>query len=123
MKCRLGFLVGVVGIFFLVSGALAQVTLNFWTPFTGPDGPYMERLVNRFNEEHQGKIQVVFQIVPGGIEFNTNLALAISSKTAPEVVAIRRVDLVRFVPSMRSFTKEELGKYGINLDDFVPAPL
>ncbi|WP_427366575.1 ABC transporter substrate-binding protein [Candidatus Caldatribacterium saccharofermentans] len=123
MRSQLKLVVGILGVLFFASCAFAQVTLNFWTPFTGPDGPYMEKLVNKFNEEHQGKIQVVFQVVPGGIEFNTNLALAISSKTAPEVVAIRRVDLVRFITSMRSFTKEELSKYGIDLADFVPGPL
>jgi len=29
----------------------SEVTLEFWTPFTGPDGPFMERLVDEFNAE------------------------------------------------------------------------
>ena len=28
-----------------------QVNLNFWNPFTGPDGPFMARLVEQFNDE------------------------------------------------------------------------
>lgn len=111
----------IVGFFALVGAQ--PVTLNFWTPFTGPDGPYMEQLVNLFNQEHQGQIEVIFQIIPGGIEYNTNLALAIQSGTAPEVIAIRRVDIVRFIPQLRLFTPQELSNYGIDLADFAPGPL
>ena len=38
--------------------AKGPVELQFWTTFTGPDGPYMERMVNQFNADPEGEIEV-----------------------------------------------------------------
>ncbi len=35
----------------------AAVSLEYWNPFTGPDGPFMGQIVDAFNAEHEN-IQV-----------------------------------------------------------------
>lgn len=43
----------------------SEVTLEFWTPFSGPDGPVMQAIVERFNEEEADSgITVNMSILP-----------------------------------------------------------
>lgn len=95
--------------------------LVFWTVFTGPDGAYMERMVNQFNEEHKGKINVELRIIPGGADYITNLALAIRTGSPPSVAILSPIDYIRFKDNLTSFTKDELlNNYGLDISDFIP---
>jgi multiple sugar transport system substrate-binding protein len=59
----------------------AEVTLEYWTPFTGPDGPFMQTLVDQFNDEGT-TITVNMSIVP---EYYTELRTAAQGGTLPQV--------------------------------------
>jgi multiple sugar transport system substrate-binding protein len=59
----------------------SEVTLQFWTPFTGPDGPFMETLVDQFNEEGS-TVTVEMSIVP---EYYTELRTAAEGGSLPQV--------------------------------------
>lgn len=62
----------------------SNVQLSYWTPFTGPDGPYMNRLVQRFNaSQSQVKAQMITQS-----EYNTKLDTAFASNTLPDLAII-----------------------------------
>lgn len=57
------------------------VTLEYWTPFTGPDGPFMQELVDQFNAEETG-ITVNMQILP---DYYTEVNTAAQAGTLPHV--------------------------------------
>ncbi|NLM38875.1 MAG: ABC transporter substrate-binding protein [Firmicutes bacterium] len=113
-------LTGLVLVLLLSAVALAEpVQLQFWTPFTGPDGAYMERMVDKFNEEHAGEIEVELFILAGGADYITKLALAIRTGAPPGVVILSPNDYFRFLDSLTSWTREELiDQYGLDVDDF-----
>jgi multiple sugar transport system substrate-binding protein len=59
----------------------AEVSLTFWTPFTGPDGPFMQTLVDEFNAEDTGiTVEVTTQA-----EYYQKLRTAAQSDTLPDV--------------------------------------
>lgn len=62
----------------------ANVQLAYWTPFTGPDGPFMNRLVASFNAANPNiRVQMTTQS-----DYNTKLDTAAASDTLPDVAII-----------------------------------
>lgn len=126
MKCTSRFIVTMlvfmtVAVFSSVAFAGNPVGLTFMTPLTGADGPWMEELVDEFNEEHPD-IHVTHLVVPGGLEFNTRLATGIASATAPEIVFLRKFDMGRFLPHLQTFTVDELhDTFGVDVGDIFPS--
>lgn len=62
----------------------STVTLDYWNPFTGPDGPFMGQLVDAFNSEHPN-IQVAMTTQS---EYYTQLSTAAASGTLPDVAIV-----------------------------------
>jgi multiple sugar transport system substrate-binding protein len=60
------------------------VSLEYWNPFTGPDGPFMGELVDAFNTEHPN-IQVTMTTQN---EYYTQLSTAAASGTLPDVAIV-----------------------------------
>ena len=61
-----------------------NVQLSYWNPFTGPDGPYMSRLVTSFNSSQSNiKVQMTTQA-----EYPTKLDTAAASDTLPDIAII-----------------------------------
>ena len=87
-------LIALVGITTFVAGASAQdlalpdtcssVQLDYWNPFTGPDGPFMGQLVDTFNTANPN-ISVTMNTLP---EYGTQLTTAAASGTLPDVAII-----------------------------------
>ena len=75
---------------FSFSVLAAPVVLEYWTIFTGPDGATMQALVDQFNEENAGKVEVRMSIMPGG-NFYESILTAVISGRAPDV-AIMHMD-------------------------------
>jgi len=65
------------------------VTLEYWNPFTGPDGPFMGELVNAFNMANSN---IVVNMTTQS-EYYTQLSTAAASGTLPDI-AIVHVDQV-----------------------------
>jgi multiple sugar transport system substrate-binding protein len=62
----------------------SNVALQFWNPFTGPDGPFMGQLVDQFNQANPNiQVQMTSQA-----EYYTQLGTAAASNTLPEVAVI-----------------------------------
>lgn len=61
-----------------------NVALQYWNPFTGPDGPFMGQLVDQFNAETPN-IQVT---MTSQAEYYTQLGTAAASGTLPDVAVI-----------------------------------
>lgn len=69
--------------------ACGAVELQYWNPFTGPDGPFMGEMVEAFNASHPD-IKVV---MTSQGEYYTQLATAAAADTLPDV-AILHADQV-----------------------------
>ncbi len=67
-----------------------EIVLTFWNGFTGPDGKDIKRIIDRFNEEHKGKIRVKSQTMPWG-EYYDKIRTVVASGQAPDV-AVMHVD-------------------------------
>jgi multiple sugar transport system substrate-binding protein len=105
----------------LTAFAQQPIELQFWTPFTGPDGAYMEGMVNQFNAEHEGKIKVELFVIAGGADYITKLALSIRTGAPPAVVILSPTDYIRFLDNLTSWTSDELlDRYGLDPSDFSP---
>jgi len=65
------------------------VALEFWNPFTGPDGAFMQTLVDQFNEETE-TVKVTVTTQP---EYYTKVRAAAQSDTLPQVM-IMHVDQI-----------------------------
>ncbi len=60
------------------------VTLEYWNPFTGPDGPFMGELVNAFNDS-QENIDV---IMTTQAEYYVQISTSAASNSLPDVAVI-----------------------------------
>jgi multiple sugar transport system substrate-binding protein len=61
-----------------------SVELQYWNPFTGPDGPFMGQITERFNSEQQN-IRVT---MTSQAEYYTQLGTAAASGTLPDLAVI-----------------------------------
>ncbi len=71
-----------------------RVHLQWWNPFSGPDGAYALALVNRFNREHPD-IRVSMQRMEMGTYYN-KLFVAGLGRRSPEVFVVHSDVLPRF---------------------------
>jgi len=60
------------------------VALEYWNPFTGPDGPFMGELVNAFNEANPN----IVVTMTTQAEYYTQLSTAAASGTLPDVAIV-----------------------------------
>jgi multiple sugar transport system substrate-binding protein len=66
-----------------------NVSLAFWNGFTGGDGPFMRKLVDQFNSEHQN-IKVSMNTLQWG-DFYPKVPTAVQSGNGPDI-AIMHID-------------------------------
>lgn len=62
-----------------------NVELAYWNPFTGPDGPFMGEMVDAFNQEQNGNINVT---MTSQAEYYTQLGTAAASDQLPDVAIV-----------------------------------
>lgn len=67
-----------------VDDSCGTVELQYWNPFTGPDGPFMGEIVEAFNAENDN-ISVVMTTQS---EYYTQLSTAAASDTLPDVAIV-----------------------------------
>jgi len=95
-----------------------SVSLEYWNPFTGPDGPFMGELVNAFNDS-QDNIDVTMTTQS---EYYTQLSTAAASGSLPDVAIVHAdqiaTQVYRNVLRPIDAVVEETG---INGDDFPEA--
>ena len=93
-RAHIFMLLGMLGVLLAACGgggsgngttsSCSNVQLSYWNPFTGPDGPYMGRLVSSFNSANPGiRVQMTTQA-----EYTTKLDTAAASNTLPDVAII-----------------------------------
>ncbi len=99
-----------------------KITLTFMTPLGGPDGAYMDEIIKKFNASHPD-IEVVHLVVVSSVDYKQKLSAGIATKTAPQVLFIRKYDMPIFFDHLRILGKDELRKYGVDIDDVYPSIL
>lgn len=67
-----------------------KITVNFWNPFSGNDGPFMKKIVDNYNKS-QDKYNVKMTIQPSG-DYYKLLDTAIATKKGVPDVAIMHLD-------------------------------
>ena len=108
----------------LTSVVAAQTTVDFWSPFTGPDGETIEAMVESFNNttgQEEG-VEVNLLIVPWD-EYYTKLTVAMASRQAPNLAIAHSHRIAGFAAegALAPFTSEQLELAGIKGEDFIPA--
>jgi multiple sugar transport system substrate-binding protein len=96
MRKRVKVSVFLVVILFLTTGSVLaeEITLDFWNGFTGPDGTGMGKMVEEFNKENEGEIEVEMQVMQWGTYYQKVVtALSTRSDSSPDI-GIMHVDRV-----------------------------
>ncbi|MBL8145342.1 MAG: extracellular solute-binding protein, partial [Anaerolineae bacterium] len=94
------------------------VTLDFWNPFTGPDGPFMGQMVDAFNAAHPN-IQVTMTTQS---EYYTQLGTAAASNTLPDVAIVHADQIATWAYRNALRPMDALvEEVGINGEDFPAA--
>ncbi|MBZ4649399.1 extracellular solute-binding protein [Thermosipho sp. (in: thermotogales)] len=99
-----------------------KIQLTFMTPLSGADGSYMDQIIQKFNESHPN-VEIIHLVVGSSLEYKQKLATGISTKSAPEILLIRKHDMPLFLDYFKQFSKEDLSKYGIDINDIYPSVL
>lgn len=120
---RLGFLA--VGILTAASWlpaaqpahAASTISLTFWSPFSGPDGPAMQKIVSNFNASHSG-IKINMTINPNG-NYNGSLTTAISARRGPNIFVVDDVLMATYASAgVLAAIDQQASAAGLKASDF-----
>jgi multiple sugar transport system substrate-binding protein len=97
-----------------------NVSLAFWNGFTGGDGPFMRKLVDQFNSEHQN-IKVSMNVLRWE-DFYPKVPTAVQSGNGPDI-AIMHIDQLATNAARRVIipVDEVATVLALQQDDFAPA--
>ena len=97
-----------------------NVSLAFWNGFTGGDGPFMRKMVDQFNSEHQN-IKVSMNVLQWA-DFYPKVPTAVQSGNGPDI-AIMHIDQLATNAARRVIipVDEVATVLGYQQDDFAPA--
>ncbi|WP_086350682.1 ABC transporter substrate-binding protein [Candidatus Enterococcus clewellii] len=94
------------------------VTLTFWNGFTASDGEILQDIVDDFNKSNDKNITVEMDVMTWA-NLNEKLPPAISSKTAPDFIALNYADFAQYVENGAVQTLDDFWKYdGVDKSDF-----
>lgn len=123
------WIVGVVSLFLLLTACgkkntepepEEKVELNFWNVFTGPDGDIMQQIVEEFNREYEGKIEVSTSVFSSE-SYYTTLSSAMLGGTAPDICIMHCSRIAYFAEKNQLCTLDELvDSLGYTEADFLP---
>ncbi|OTP10288.1 extracellular solute-binding protein [Enterococcus sp. 10A9_DIV0425] len=95
-----------------------DVTLTFWNGFTASDGEILQEIVNDFNENNDKNIKIEMDIMTWA-NLNEKLPTAISSKKAPDFVALNYADFAQYVENGAVQPVDDFWDYkGVDKGDF-----
>lgn len=95
--------------------------IEYWNALTGPDGPYMTKLVDAFNKEYAGKIQVKQQIIPNDDLYSKLAAAGNKEANKPDVILMDNTRIPQYVENGTLLDLTDLvKKFGIKGEDFIP---
>ncbi|HEY8361058.1 MAG TPA: extracellular solute-binding protein [Ramlibacter sp.] len=107
----------------LVAGAMAQETVVWWDFLGGGDGVRMKALIEQFNTENQGNIQIQATTLEWGTPFYTKLQTSAAIGEGPDIATYHLSRIPRAVDNgtLSEITDEDLASVGLADDQFTPA--
>ncbi|MFD1175034.1 ABC transporter substrate-binding protein [Paenibacillus puldeungensis] len=90
------------------TGSKDVIKLNYWVPFSGSDGEYMESMVKKFNES-QKEIQVEF-MNNNWENYYPKLLSSLASNSAPDVAVSHVSHLAELIPTGMLEPLDDLAK-------------
>lgn len=99
--------------------------VEFWSPFTGPDGAAIDALVQEFNAGAgaEAGVKINLLIVPWD-DYYTKLSVSMASRTAPNLAIMHSHQIAGFVKqgALEAYTPEEIATAGLVEGEYI-APL
>jgi len=103
------------------SGSKGKTELVFWSPFSGPDGPFMKKIVDAYNEQSDS-YQVKFQIQPNGDYYKLLDNAFGTKKNMPDLMIMHLDAIPTYAGKDLLQPMDDLAaKAGIQKSDFVDA--
>lgn len=94
------------------------VTLTFWNGFTASDGEILQDIVDDFNKTNDKNITIEMDVMTWA-NLNEKLPPAISSKTAPDFIALNYADFAQYVENGAVQALDDFWDYdGVDKSDF-----
>jgi len=106
-----------------VGAAHATETIVWWDFLSGGDGVRMKAMLDQFNKEHAGKVQIDATTLEWGVPFYTKVQTSAATGQGPDVMTYHesRMPLGIATGVLSVLTPEELAAAGIKASDFGPA--
>ncbi|GHA33137.1 sugar ABC transporter substrate-binding protein [Devosia pacifica] len=107
----------------MTSAAQAQQTVVWWDFLAGGDGVRMKALIDAFNEEHQGDIQIDGTTLEWGTPFYTKLQTSSAIGEGPDIATyhLSRIPLAVDSGTLSEITDEDMEAAGLSDSDFTNA--
>ena len=104
-------------------GAQAQEVIEWWDFLGGGDGVRMKTLIDQFNAEHQGEIQINATTLEWGVPFYTKIQTSAAVGEGPDVMTyhLSRLPLGVETGALSPITPEEMAAVGLEAGDFAAA--
>lgn len=101
----------------------AKTDILFWSPFSGADGPFMKKIVDKYNSS-QDQYKVNFVIQPNG-EYYKQLDVALSTaKERPDLMIMHVDNVPTYVDKDQLLALDDIASSsGISKEDYAEAPV
>lgn len=112
---------GLLSSVLLVTGAAAQeVNVEWWDFLGGGDGARMKTLIEEFNAEHEGSIQINASTLDWGIPFYTKVQTSAAVGEAPDLMTYHasRIPLAVSQNTLAAISAEDMTAMGLSADSF-----
>ena len=106
-----------------LGAAQAQETVVWWDFLGGGDGVRMKTLIDGFNAEHQGKIEIQASTLEWGVPFYTKVQTSAAVGEGPDIMTYHtsRVPLAVSQGSLKEITADDWAAMGLGPEDFAEA--
>ncbi|MBP1807092.1 extracellular solute-binding protein [Rubellimicrobium aerolatum] len=108
---------------FSVSAAQAQEVVQWWDFLSGGDGARMKQLIDQFNTEHEGEIQIEATTLEWGTPFYTKVQTSAAVGEGPDVMTyhLSRLPLGVETGTLSPLTEADMTAAGLAPTDFQQA--
>ena len=99
-----------------------EVELAYWNAFSGPDGAFMKKMVDQYNEQNKGSVNVKLTVHPFA-QYYEKVGAALTSDTLPDVMIVHLDQLATWAARGALQPVESVvAQVGLKDEDF-PAPV
>lgn len=117
-------LLGAAAVLALVaSTAKAEETVVWWDFLGGGDGVRMKTLIDQFNTENDGKIEIQATTLDWGVPFYSKVQASAAVGEGPDIMTYHasRIPLAVSQGSLTEITADDMTAMGLSADSFAPA--